>query len=133
MTRRYRREWLVLALIGAAALTVLNPRNPQDVTRIGLSLSILERGSLNIDPYALGTIAGPLGSTTFDNGVAAAVAFAAFYVAAKGRRLAAAAGAVAGAAVLFEYQTALIAIALAGYVAVRYGRRPLLAFVAGGL
>jgi hypothetical protein len=226
MTRRYRREWLVLALIGAAALTVLNPRNPQDVSRIGLSLSILERGSLNIDPYALGTsdrafrdghwysdkapgvsilalptvaalravdevagnphglriynrsghiwilrmltggialllcslllgraaealqpgygaivaltyalgtIAGPLGSTTFDNGVAAAVAFAAFYIAAKGPRLAAAAGAVAGAAVLFEYQAGLIALALAGYVAVRYGRRALLAFVGGGV
>jgi hypothetical protein len=226
MTRRYRREWLILALIGAAALTVLNPRNPQDVSRIGLSLSILERGSLNIDPYALGTsdrafrdghwysdkapglsvlalptvaalrgidkvagnphglrmynrsghiwilrmltggmalllcslllgraaewlqpgygavvaltyalgtIAGPLGSTTFDNGVAAAVAFAAFYLAMKGRRYAFAAGAVAGAAVLFEYQSALIAVALAGYVAIRYGRRSLLAYVGGGV
>ena len=215
----------MLALIGAAALTVLNPRNPQDVSRLGLSLSIAERGSLNIDPYALGTsdrafrdghwysdkapgvsllalptvealraidtvagnphglriwnraghiwivrmltggvalllcslllgraaealqpgygapvaltyalgtIAGPLGATTFDNGVAAAVAFAAFFIAAKGRRLAAAAGAVAGASVLFEYQAALVAVALAGYVAIRCGRRALLAYVAGG-
>ena len=221
----YRREWLVIVLVALSTLVVINPRNTQDVTRLGLSLSITERGSINIDPYAgrttdrafyaghwytdkapgqsllaiptlealrafdaatgdpqrlavwnrvghiwllrvltsgigllvaallvgraaegfragygapvaitfaLGTIAGPLGPTNFEHDAAAAFAFAAFFVAARGPRLALAAGALAGAAVLCEYQTALIAPVLALYVALRFGRRSLLAFCLGG-
>ena len=48
----YRREWLVIVLVALSTLAVINPRNTQDVTRLGLSLSITERGSINIDPYA---------------------------------------------------------------------------------
>jgi hypothetical protein len=223
---RFRREWYVVILIALSTLAVINPLNPQDVSRLGLSRSLVERGSLNIDPYALntsdrarrsghwysdkapgisllavpsvealrvvdhlagnahglaiwsrlghiwllriltggvgllaaalligraaeglrpgygapvaityalGTIAGPLGATTFGHDVAAAVSFAAFVVAARGRRLAVAAGALAGVAVLFEYQAALIVLVLAVYVAVSFGRHALLRFCLGGV
>ena len=224
-TPRIGREWLVLALIALSTLAVINPLNAQDVPRVGLSRSILERGSVDIDPYALntsdrarrdghwysdkapgvsflalptvagleaadrlagssgglpvwrrvghiwlirvltgglgllaaaallgrvaeglrpgygaavaityalGTIAGPLGVTTFEHDVAAALSFGGFAVALGGRRSALAAGALAGAAVLVEYQAGLIAVALAVYVAVRRGRAALLRFCLGG-
>jgi len=199
MWRSYPREWLLLSLVAIAALGVINPPNVQDITRISLSRSLAERGSVDIDPYhglttdrafydghwysdkapglsllalptvealrgidalrgddnplpiwkrvghiwlirvltsgigllaaawllgraaealrpgyaapvvitfALGTIAGPLGVSAFEH---------------------------VGAAVLFEYQAALIVLVVAVYVAYRYGLRRLLAFCAGGV
>jgi hypothetical protein len=216
----------VIALIAISTLVVINPLNAQDVPRLGLSRSIVERGSLDIAPYALntsdrayrdghwysdkapgisllalpsvealravdhlagnpdrlpvwkrtghlwllriltggigllaaallvgraaeglrpgygppvaityalGTIAGPLGPTTFEHGAAAAVAFAAFLLALRGGRSAAWAGALAGVSVLFEYQAALIVVVLAVCVAVLHGRRALVRYCLGGV
>jgi len=51
MWRSYPREWLLLSLVAIAALGVINPPNVQDITRISLSRSLAERGSVDIDPY----------------------------------------------------------------------------------
>src|SRR5439155_15440406 len=226
MWQRYPRERLLLCIVAISALGVINLPNVQDITRLALSRSIAERGSVNIDPYhrlttdrafynghwysdkapglsllaiptiealrgidaisgsrsrlptwkhvghiwlirvlpsgigllaasfvlgraaeglrpgyaapvvvtfALGTIAGPLGVTAFEHVVAAALGFAAFVVATRRRSLVPLAGALAGAAVLCEYQCALIALVVGLYVAVRYGWRRLLGFCAGGV
>jgi hypothetical protein len=226
MWRSYPREWLLLSLVAIATLGVINPPNVQDITRISLSRSLAERGSVDIDPYhrlttdrafydghwysdkapglsllalptvealrgidalrgddnplpiwkrvghiwlirvltsgigllaaawllgraaealrpgyaapvvitfALGTIAGPLGVSAFEHVGAAALGFAAFVVASRRSSLLPLAGALAGAAVLFEYQAALIVLVVAVYVAYRYGLRRLLVFCAGGV
>jgi hypothetical protein len=226
MWRSYPREWLLLSLVAIATLGVINPPNVQDITRISLSRSLAERGSVDIDPYhrlttdraffdghwysdkapglsllalptvealrgidalrgddnplpiwkrvghiwlirvltsgvgllaaawlvgraaealrpgyaapvvitfALGTIAGPLGVSAFEHVDAAALGFAAFVVASRRSPLLPIAGALAGAAVLFEYQAALIVLVVAVYVAYRHGPRRLLAFCAGGV
>jgi hypothetical protein len=226
MWRGYPRERLLLALVAVSTLGVINPPNVQDITRLSLSRSIAERGSVDIDPYhrlttdrafynghwysdkapgisllaiptvealrgidaisgsrshlpiwkrvghiwlirvltsgigllaaafilgraaeslrpgyaapvvitfALGTIAGPLGVTAFQHDVAAALGFASFVVTTQRRSLIPLAGGLAGAAVLFEYQAALIVLVVAIYVAFRYGRRGLLGFCGGGV
>ena len=226
MWRRYPRERLLLALVAVSTLGVINLPNVQDITRISLSRSLVERGSVNIDPYhrlttdrsfynghwysdkapglslleiptvealrgidaisgsrsrlpiwkhvghiwlirvltsgigllaaafvlgraaeslrpgyaapvvitfALGTLVAPLAVTSFEHVVAAAFGFAAFVLATRRRSLAPIAGALAGAAVLVEYQAVLIALVVAIYVAVRYGWRSLLGFCAGGV
>ena len=222
---RFPHERLVLVLIALSTLLVINPRNVQDVTRLGLTRSIIERGSLNIDPwahmttdrafraghwysdkapgvsfvaipplavmlgvdrvlpnpdkktfwdrqshmwllrmitsgipllvaawlvgrvaerlrpgygalvaitFAVGTMAGPLGATTFEQDGAMALGFSSFYLVARSPRLAVAAGALSGAAVLFEYQAVLVALAVAVYIGWRYGVRRLLEFGLGG-
>ena len=48
----YRGELLVLLLVAVAALAVVSPHTPQDVTRISLTRALVEDGSLRIDPYA---------------------------------------------------------------------------------
>jgi hypothetical protein len=226
MWRRYPRELLVLLLVASGALTVINPPNVQDITRIGLSRSLAEHGSVNIDAYhrlttdrafrdghwysekapglsllaiptvealrafdsltgdtsrlpiwkrvghiwliriltsgiallaatflvgraaeglrqgygavvaitfALGTIVAPLGPTAFDQDAVAALGFAAFVVATRRRRLLPLAGLLAGLAVVFEYQGALIALVVGVFVLVRYGWRRLLFYCAGGV
>lgn len=226
MLRSYRGEWLVLVLVALSTLTVINPLNVQDVTRISLSRSLAEHGSVDIDRYhrlttdrafrdghwysdkapglsllaiptietlravdglthdksrlpiwkrvghiwlirmltggigllaatfllgrvaaarrpgygapvavtfALGTIAGPLGPTTFEHDLAAAIAFGAFLLTGQRPRLLPLAGLLAGVAVVCEYQIALIALVLAVFVAVRHGWRGLLRFCAGGV
>jgi hypothetical protein len=226
MWRNYPRERLLLFLVAVSTLGVINPPNVQDITRLSLGLSLVERGSVNIDPYhglttdrafynghwysekapglsllaiptvealrgidsvdgsrsrlpiwkrvghiwlirvltsgvgllaaafflgraaeglrqgyaapvvitfALGTIAGPLGVTAFEHDVAAALGFAAFVIAARRPSLVPLAGVLAGAAVLCEYQAALIVLVVAIYVAARYGWRSLLGFCAGGV
>ena len=52
LRRSYRHEFLILALVGASALAFLYPVNWQDVSRLGLTQSLAQRGSLRIDPYA---------------------------------------------------------------------------------
>jgi hypothetical protein len=226
MWRAYPHERLVLVLVAVSALAVINPLNPQDVTRVGLSRSLAEHGAVDIDAYhtltsdrayrkghwysdkapgvsilaiptveglraidaatgdrstrpiwkrvghiwiirlltgglgllaatfllgraaealrpgfgatvaitfALGTIAGPLGPTTFGHVLAAALGFGAFVAAASGRSRLPLAGALAAAAVLCEYQAALIVVVLAVYVVARHGFRGLLRFCAGGV
>jgi hypothetical protein len=226
MWRRYPRERLLLTLVAVSTLGVINPPNVQDITRLSLSRSLAERGSVNIDPYhrlttdrafydghwysdkapglsllaiptvealrgidavrgdrsrlpiwkrvghiwlirvltsgigllaaafilgraaeslrpgysapvvvtfALGTIAGPLGVTAFEHVVAAALGFAAFVATTRRRSLVPLAGGLAGAAVLCEYQSALIVLVVAIYVAIRYQGRGLLGFCAGGV
>jgi len=78
-------------------------------------------GALVAVTFALGTMALPLAATLLGHLPAGALAFAGFMFAWKsgrGRQLAAA-GACAAAAVLFEYQAALIALFVLGYVALR--------------
>ena len=87
-------------------------------------------GGAALVAFGLGTLAAPFAATTFDHVTAGALGFGAFLLASK--RRAELAGLVAGTAVAFEYQAALIAIVVAGYVALR-GRRALLRFVVAAL
>ncbi|HMF44008.1 MAG TPA: hypothetical protein VKQ32_25215 [Polyangia bacterium] len=97
----------------------------------------------------LGTLLYPYGNLFVGHALAAATAFSAFIlideagpdddrndpgVAIDARRLLAA-GLLAGLTVIFEYQAALVSVALAVYVAVRYRRRPssTALFVAGAV
>jgi hypothetical protein len=80
--------------------------------------------------FGLGTLAAPLAATDFGHVAAAACGFGAFVLAWRGRTLAA--GLAGGAAILFEYQTAMIAVLVALYVG-RRGVRPLLHYAAGAL
>lgn len=50
--RSYPRERLVLALVALTGLAVMQEPSTQDQTRLALTQSILERGTLNIDPYS---------------------------------------------------------------------------------
>jgi hypothetical protein len=54
--RRFSREPLVLLLIVLTTFSVMNPQDSQDVSRLALSVSVLTRGTLNIDPYVSETI-----------------------------------------------------------------------------
>jgi hypothetical protein len=80
--------------------------------------------------FALGTLVAPLAAGPFGHVAAAALGFGAFVLAWRRRPLAA--GLLAGTAVLFEYQAALVAAILAAYVAAS-GLRALLRFAAGCL
>jgi hypothetical protein len=53
--RSYRHELLILAFVGVSALAFLYPINWQDVSRLGLTQSLAQRGSLRIDAYAAQT------------------------------------------------------------------------------
>jgi hypothetical protein len=52
----YSREWLVLALVALGTLPVVNGVGMQDTSRLALTQSISDRGSVNIDPYWQDTI-----------------------------------------------------------------------------
>ncbi|HEX6701959.1 MAG TPA: hypothetical protein VF101_14625 [Gaiellaceae bacterium] len=68
----------------------------------------------------LATMALPMAATVFSHLAAASLAFAAFLLAWRGgTRLIALAGAAAGAAVVFEYQAAVAAAVVLGYVVLR--------------
>jgi phage shock protein PspC (stress-responsive transcriptional regulator) len=84
--------------------------------------------------FGVATLAGPLAPTFFEHDAAGAFAIAAFALAWLGRRARAIvfAGLCAGIAVLFQYATALIAVALLAYCVWR-GRRPALLFLAGAI
>jgi hypothetical protein len=93
-------------------------------------------GRLTAIALGVGTLVLPFGSLWFGHVPATVLAFAAFVVAyrqdgrlADGRAFAA--GLLAGLAVLFEYPSALVAVALLVYVAFGHGRRAPLGFVAG--
>lgn len=84
--------------------------------------------------FGAGSLAAPLAPTLFEHDAAGACAILAFLLLASGssRGRLAAAGLLAGAAVLFQYAAALIVLALAVYCA-RGGIRRLGWFVAGGV
>ena len=78
-------------------------------------------GAVTAAVFGTATIAAPLAPTLFEHDAAGFWAFLGFVLAWRQRRPAmlAAAGLAAGIAVLFEYSTALIALAVVVYVAVR--------------
>jgi hypothetical protein len=78
----------------------------------------------------LGTLLGPLATMLFGHVGAALLGFGALALAWRGRY--GPAGAAAGAAVLWEYQSVVAALAVLAYVAVR-GRGPLLRYLAGAV
>ena len=84
--------------------------------------------------FGVATLAGPLAPTFFEHDAAGAFAIAAFAFAWLGRRPRALvlAGLCAGTAVLFQYATGLIALALLVYCAWRH-RRSALWFLAGSV
>jgi hypothetical protein len=87
-------------------------------------------GAPTLVAFGLGTLVAPLAATSFGHVTAAALGFGAFALA--WRRRALAAGLLAGAALLFEYQAAMIAAIVGIYLAVA-GVRPLLRYAAGAL
>jgi len=78
-------------------------------------------GGLALVAFALGTLVAPFAVANFDHLPAAALGFAAFLLAWRGRPLAA--GLAAGAAVLCEYEAAFVAVVVGAYVALRGGRQ----------
>jgi hypothetical protein len=52
----YPREWLVLVLVALGTLSLVDGTGMQDTSRLALTQSIADRGSLNIDPYWQDTI-----------------------------------------------------------------------------
>ena len=91
-------------------------------------------GAVTAAIFGTATLAAPLAPTFFEHDAAGAFAIAAFGLALRGSRrdVLALAGLCAGVAVLFEYATALVAVTLAVFCAVRHGRRTGW-FVAGGV
>jgi hypothetical protein len=84
---------------------------------------------------ALGTMLGPLATVLFAHAAEAALCFAAFvvFVRRPGVRPAVFAGALAGAAVLVDYEAALCAVALGVFVLARRRLRLAFAYVGGAL
>jgi hypothetical protein len=94
------------------------------VGRLGEAL-VAGTGALTAATFGAATLAAPLAPTLFEHDAAAAFAIAAFAFAWLGRRAPAlaAAGLCAGTAVLFQYATGLIAVALGVYCVWRHRRR----------
>ena len=94
------------------------------VGRLGEGL-VAGTGALTAATFGAATLAAPLAPTLFEHDAAAAFAIAAFAFAWLGRRAPAlaAAGLCAGTAVLFQYATGLITVALGVYCVWRHGRR----------
>jgi hypothetical protein len=80
--------------------------------------------------FGLGTLFAPLAAVIFGHVFAGVLGFAAFLLATRGR--AGWSGFVAGCAVLSEYQSAIVALALLAYLAAR-GRGPLVRYLLGAL
>jgi hypothetical protein len=80
--------------------------------------------------FGLGTLMAPLAAANFGHVAAACLGFGGFLLAWNRRMLAA--GLLAGAAVLFEYQAAIVSAIVACYVAF-HGLRALLRFAAGAV
>jgi hypothetical protein len=102
------------------------------VGRLGERL-VAGTGAATAAIFGVATLAGPLAPTLFEHDAAGAFAIGAFALAWLGRRpwTIALAGLAAGIAVLFQYATALIALALFVYCVWRH-RRQALWFVVGG-
>ena len=87
-------------------------------------------GGVALVTIALGTLAAPFAASGFDHLPAAAFGFAAFVLAWRRRPLAA--GLAAGAMVLCEYESALVALVVGAYVVLQ-GRRAVRDYVLGVL
>jgi hypothetical protein len=94
------------------------------VGRLGERL-VAGTGAATAAIFGVATLAAPLAPTFFEHDAAAALAIAAFAFAWLRRRATglALAGLCAGTAVLFQYATGLVVVALAIYCAWRHGRR----------
>lgn len=98
-----------LAFCGAVALAVVAARRVAPETAPAVAATV-----------GLATMALPMAATDFGHLAAGALAFGAFLLAWRGGRWSVvASGAAAGAAVLFEYQTAVAAAVVLAYVVVR--------------
>ena len=87
-------------------------------------------GSAALVTFALGTMTGSLSESSFGHVPTGALAFFAFLLLGRGR--AGPAGLLAGCAVAVEYETAAIAVILAGYAALS-GRRSVLEYALGAV
>ena len=85
-------------------------------------------GAITLVSFALGTLMAPFAVANFDEVPGAVLGFSTFLFA--WRRKPFPAGLVAGAAVAVEYQVGIVAVAVAGYVALT-GWRPLIRYLAG--
>jgi hypothetical protein len=97
------------------------------VGRVGEGLAP-GRGGAALVAFALGTIVAPLAATGFAHVSAATLGFATFVLASRRRALLA--GLAGGAALLVEYQTAAVLLAVGVYLLLR-GLRDAAAYVAG--
>jgi len=86
-------------------------------------------GGLALVAFGLGTLMAPFAAVGFDHTAAAAAGLAAFILAWSRRPLAA--GALAGCAVLCEYEAAIVVVALAVYVVVKGGRHAAFRYLLG--
>jgi hypothetical protein len=117
------RIWLIRVLTSGLAFMAL-------VLAVGRVAEGLERhtGGIAALSFGLGTLAGGLAATTFEEVTAAALCFGAFLFAWKAQP--ARAGLLAGLAVFFEYQSAIVVVIVAVYVGAS-GTRRLYAYAAG--
>jgi hypothetical protein len=118
------RLWAIRASVGGLALLLCSFL----VGRVAEGL-VPGTGGPTLIAFALGTQAAALALDNFGHVPAGSLAFAAFVLA--WRRQPFAAGLAAGAAVLVEYEAALIALVLAAYVLLA-GRRAFGLYVLGG-
>jgi MFS family permease len=121
--------WAICALVGGCFFVlgvVLVGRVAEAVApRTGAAAAVA---------YGLGTLAHPLAPALFGHIPAGTLGLAALLLAGRSTRLRLlAAGGCAGAAVLIEYQAALIAVALLIYALWRHGARAAAVVAAGGL
>jgi hypothetical protein len=86
-------------------------------------------GGLALVAFGLGTLMAPFAAVGFDHAAAAAAGIAAFALAWGRRPLAA--GALAGCALLCEYEAAVVVVALAVYVVAKGGRAAALRYLLG--
>ncbi|HZR95961.1 MAG TPA: hypothetical protein VFA56_09715 [Gaiellaceae bacterium] len=91
-------------------------------------------GAVTASLFGVATMAAPLAPTLFEHDAAGAFGISAFALLWLGRsnRALVAAGLAAGTAVVFNYQSAIVVLALTGYAAWRVRRR-VLWFLAGGV
>lgn len=120
----YQLWWLRLATSGVAFVFCVFL-----VGRVAEGL-VARTGAATAATLGLGTLMSPLAATMFDHVPAAALGFAAFVAAWRGRH--ALAGFCAGFAILVEYQAALVAAVLFLYL-VRRGTPALARYVAGAI
>jgi hypothetical protein len=124
-TGRWSR-WAMRVLVNGPLLLLLGLLVGRRAERLGGGGALIAVG------VTLGTILGALSSVLFSHVGAAALGFAAFAAAPRDQRRPVLAGALAGAAVLVEYQSAIILVVVACLVALG-GRRRLGWYVVGAL
>src|SRR5438309_5984523 len=112
------RLWVVRVLTSGLAFVICAFM----VGRVAEGLAPGHGGAVLVT-FALGTLVAPFAAAGFDHVPTATLGFAAFLVAWRRRPLAS--GLLAGAALLCEYEAAIVVVAIGVYVAVRAGRTAL--------